>query len=103
MAADYAKERHQFGKPVGSFQAVKHLLADARVKLEFARPATYRAAWSLASAQPSVSHDASMAKAMASDAAELAEAGLEYLVLSPLDYELEQLDLWEEEILRHFR
>jgi probable F420-dependent oxidoreductase len=35
--------------------------------------------------------------------AELAEAGLEYLVLSPLDYELEQLGLWEEEILRHFR
>jgi probable F420-dependent oxidoreductase len=35
--------------------------------------------------------------------AELAAAGLEYLVLSPLDYELEQLDLWEEEIIRHFR
>ncbi len=72
MAAHYAKERHQFGKPIGSFQAVKHLLANARVALEFARPATYRAAWSLATAQPSLSHDASMAKAMASDAAELA-------------------------------
>jgi hypothetical protein len=60
---DYAKERQQFGKPIGSFQAVKHLLANARVKLEFARPATYRAAWSLATAQPTVSHDASMAKA----------------------------------------
>jgi alkylation response protein AidB-like acyl-CoA dehydrogenase len=72
MAADYAKDRQQFGKPIGSFQAVKHLLANARVKLEFARPATYRAAWSLATAQPSVSHDASMAKAMASDAADLA-------------------------------
>jgi len=35
--------------------------------------------------------------------AELAGAGLEYLMLSPLDYDLEQLDLWEEEILRHFR
>ena len=35
--------------------------------------------------------------------AELAEAGLEYLVLSPLDYDLTQLDLWEEEIVRHFR
>jgi alkanesulfonate monooxygenase SsuD/methylene tetrahydromethanopterin reductase-like flavin-dependent oxidoreductase (luciferase family) len=35
--------------------------------------------------------------------AELADAGLEYLVLSPLDYDLAQLDLWEEEILRHFR
>jgi alkylation response protein AidB-like acyl-CoA dehydrogenase len=72
MAAAYAKERHQFGKPIGSFQAVKHLLADARVSLEFARPATYRAAWSLATAQPSLSHDASMAKAMASDAADRA-------------------------------
>ena len=72
MAAHYAKERHQFGKPIGSFQAVKHLLANARVALEFARPATYRAAWSLASAQPTLTHDASMAKAMASDAADLA-------------------------------
>jgi alkylation response protein AidB-like acyl-CoA dehydrogenase len=72
MAAAYAKERHQFGKPIGSFQAVKHLLADARVALEFARPATYRAAWSLATAQSTLSHDASMAKAMASDAADRA-------------------------------
>jgi alkylation response protein AidB-like acyl-CoA dehydrogenase len=72
LAAAYAKERHQFGKPIGSFQAVKHHLANARVALEFARPATYRAAWSLATAQPSLSHDASMAKAMASDAADLA-------------------------------
>jgi alkylation response protein AidB-like acyl-CoA dehydrogenase len=72
MAADYAKERQQFGRPIGSFQAVKHLLANARVKLEFARPATYRAAWSLATAQPTVSRDASMAKALASEAADLA-------------------------------
>ncbi|MBV8492085.1 MAG: hypothetical protein JO162_01245, partial [Alphaproteobacteria bacterium] len=34
---------------------------------------------------------------------EMAEAGLEYAALSPLDYDLEQLDLWEEEIIRHFR
>jgi len=72
MTATYAKERHQFGKPIGSFQAVKHQLANARVALEFARPATYRAAWSLATAQPTLSHDASMAKAMASDASDLA-------------------------------
>jgi alkylation response protein AidB-like acyl-CoA dehydrogenase len=71
LASAYAKERHQFGKPIGSFQAVKHHLANARVALEFARPAAYRAAWSLATAQPSISHDASMAKAMASDAADL--------------------------------
>jgi alkylation response protein AidB-like acyl-CoA dehydrogenase len=72
MTAVYARERHQFGRPIGSFQAVKHHLANARVALEFARPATYRAAWSLATAQPTLPHDASMAKAMASDAADLA-------------------------------
>jgi alkylation response protein AidB-like acyl-CoA dehydrogenase len=74
MTAVYAKERHQFGKPIGSFQAVKHHLANAAVALEFARPAAYRAAWSLATAQPTLSHDASMAKAMASDAADLVAA-----------------------------
>ena len=42
------------------------------MRLELARPAAYRAAWSLATAQPTASGDASMAKAMASDAAELA-------------------------------
>jgi alkylation response protein AidB-like acyl-CoA dehydrogenase len=72
MTASYAKDRHQFGRAIGSFQAVKHHLAGARVALEFARPATYRAAWSLATAQPTLTHDASMAKAMASDAADLA-------------------------------
>jgi alkylation response protein AidB-like acyl-CoA dehydrogenase len=69
LAASYAKERHQFGKPIGSFQAVKHLLADALLGLEFARPAVYRAAWSLANAAPARARDASMAKAMASEAA----------------------------------
>ena len=72
MASDYAKERHQFGKPIGSFQAVKHHLADAAVRVEFARPAVYRAAWSLAEGEPDVSVHASMAKALASDAATLA-------------------------------
>jgi len=69
MAAAYAKERHQFGKPIGSFQAVKHLLADALLSLEFARPAVYRAAWSIAKDEPTRERDVSMAKALASDAA----------------------------------
>jgi len=69
MAATYAKERQQFGKAIGSFQAVKHLLADALLALEFARPAVYRAAWSLAHRSPDVLRDVSMAKALASDAA----------------------------------
>jgi alkylation response protein AidB-like acyl-CoA dehydrogenase len=69
MAADYARERHQFGRPVGSFQAVKHLLAGARVRLEFARPLVYAAAWSLEAGDPTGSRAASTAKAYASDAA----------------------------------
>ena len=69
MAAAYAKERQQFGKAIGSFQAVKHLLADALLGLDFARPAIYRAAWSLASGSADAGRDASMAKALASDAA----------------------------------
>jgi alkylation response protein AidB-like acyl-CoA dehydrogenase len=44
VASQYAKERHQFGVPIGSFQAVKHLLADAYVRAELARSATYAAA-----------------------------------------------------------
>ena len=69
LAADYARERHQFGRPIGSFQAVKHLLAGAQVKLEFARPVVYGAAWSLDAGEPDRSRSASVAKAYASDAA----------------------------------
>jgi len=72
MAAHYATERTQFGRPIGSFQAVKHLLADALVRVEFARPAVYRAAWSLDVGDADADVHASMAKALAADAAVLA-------------------------------
>lgn len=72
LTVGYVQERHQFGKPIGSFQAVKHHLADAALALEFARPAVRRAAWSVAHDDPTRGRDVSMAKAMASDAAELA-------------------------------
>lgn len=71
LTVGYVTERHQFGKPIGSFQAVKHHLADAALALEFARPAVWRAAWSVARAEPTRARDVSMAKAMANDAAEL--------------------------------
>ena len=71
LTVAYVKERQQFGVPVGSFQAVKHHLADAALALEFARPAVARAAWSVAHDAPTRARDVSMAKAMASDAAEL--------------------------------
>lgn len=72
LAVAYAKDRHQFGKPIGSFQAIKHHLASVAVKLEFARPAVYRAAHSLATAAATRSVDVSQAKAAADDAACLA-------------------------------
>lgn len=72
MTVGYVGERTQFGVPIGSFQAVKHHLADAALKLEFAGPAVHRAAWSLATGAPTSHRDVSMAKALASDAARLA-------------------------------
>jgi alkylation response protein AidB-like acyl-CoA dehydrogenase len=47
LAVDYAKSRMQFGRPIGSFQAVKHRLADMLVEAEHARSTAYHAVWSL--------------------------------------------------------
>ena len=69
MATEYAKERQQFGKVIGSYQAVKHHLATAFVGLEFARPAVYRASSDLASANPKTSLSIAHAKIAATDAA----------------------------------
>ncbi len=44
ISVAYAKDRTQFGKPIGSYQAVKHLIATAQVKIEFARPVVHAAA-----------------------------------------------------------
>jgi alkylation response protein AidB-like acyl-CoA dehydrogenase len=72
LTVGYVAERRQFGVPVGSFQAVQHHLADARLALEFARPLAYRAAWSLTHGDPDAAVHASMAKLQASAAAHVA-------------------------------
>jgi alkylation response protein AidB-like acyl-CoA dehydrogenase len=69
LTVRHVRERHQFGVPVGSFQAVKHQLADCLTELSFARPAVYRAAWSVAHDLPGREEDVSTAKALASEAA----------------------------------
>jgi alkylation response protein AidB-like acyl-CoA dehydrogenase len=69
MGVRYASERQQFGKPIGSYQAVKHLLANVAVRLEFARPVVYRAAFSVAHDTPTRAVDVSHAKLAAAEAA----------------------------------
>jgi alkylation response protein AidB-like acyl-CoA dehydrogenase len=69
LAVEYTSERKQFGKPIGSFQAVKHHLAAVKVKLEYARPVVQRAAHSVASGSSARGLHVSMAKLVACEAA----------------------------------
>lgn len=68
VTVEYVQEREQFGAPIGSFQAIKHHLADALLAVEFAKPLVHRAAYSVAFHLATASRDVSMAKAAASDA-----------------------------------
>ncbi len=68
LAVDYAKSRLQFGRPIGSFQAVKHKLADLLVDVEHARSAAYHAAWALTDGSDDPALAASIAQATASAA-----------------------------------
>jgi alkylation response protein AidB-like acyl-CoA dehydrogenase len=67
MAVDYAKNRVQFGRPIGSFQAIKHKCADMVIDVDGSRFITYRAAWHLANGLEA-SREIAMAKAWTSDA-----------------------------------
>ena len=69
MSVDYAKQRSQFGRAIGSYQAIKHKLADVHIALELARPLVFGAALSLADDSPNTARDVSAAKAAAADAA----------------------------------
>jgi alkylation response protein AidB-like acyl-CoA dehydrogenase len=68
MSVDYAMSRLQFGRPIGSFQAVKHKLADLLVDLEHARSAAYHAVWSLSDGSDDPALAVSIAQATASAA-----------------------------------
>ncbi len=75
LAVEYAKERVQFGRPIGSFQAVKHRCADMLVDVEGIRSTAYWAAWCLEAGDPDQSIAASTAKTWAADASKRVMAG----------------------------
>ena len=68
LAAEYAKDRVQFGRPIGSFQAVKHRCADMLVDVEGMRSTAFWAAWCIGAGDPEASVAASTAKIWCSDA-----------------------------------
>ena len=68
MAVEYAKQRQQFGRPMGAYQAVSHRCAQMLLEVESARSATYAAAWAADASPETLPLAASTAKAYASDA-----------------------------------
>ncbi len=72
LAVDYAKQRTQFGRVIGSYQAIKHKLADVHIAVDLARPLIYGAALSLADGSADTARDVSAAKVAAAEAALLA-------------------------------
>ena len=78
MTVDYAKLRVTFGKPIGSYQGVKHQAADMLVAIENAKSLTYYAAWAVDEGEPDAELAVSMAKAACSDMArKVAGAGIQ--------------------------
>jgi len=67
-AAEYAKQRQQFGQPIANFQAVQFMLADMAIKIETARMMVWKAAWLTDQGRPN-SYESSIAKCYASDIA----------------------------------
>ncbi len=67
LSIQYARERVQFGKPIGSFQAVKHKCVDMMVAIENARSLSYHAAWAVDERNREAAKSLAMAKAYASD------------------------------------
>jgi alkylation response protein AidB-like acyl-CoA dehydrogenase len=68
LSVAYAKERHQFGRPIGSFQAIKHKCANMLLQVESARSAAYYAGWAAACGESELPALAALAKSYCSEA-----------------------------------
>jgi alkylation response protein AidB-like acyl-CoA dehydrogenase len=66
LATEYAKDRKQFGRPIGAFQAIAHMLADMATEVEACRTLTWRAAWMVSTGQDAL-REITMAKLMSSE------------------------------------
>ncbi|HXX02952.1 MAG TPA: acyl-CoA dehydrogenase family protein [Xanthobacteraceae bacterium] len=95
LAVGYAKERKQFGRPIGSFQAIAHMLADLEAQVEAAWALTLRAAWRVTRGEDALK-DITMAKLLASEAyVKATEVGMQ--VMGGYGYNMEF------DMQRHFR
>lgn len=95
LALDYAKKRVQFGRPIGSFQAIGHMLSDMQTEVDCARLLVYRAAWMMDQGMK-CSKEVSMAKLFGSETyAKIANQGMQ--IMGGYGYTLEY------EMQRHFR
>ncbi|OFZ87194.1 MAG: hypothetical protein A2V78_04245 [Betaproteobacteria bacterium RBG_16_64_18] len=95
LAVQYAKERKQFGRPIGSNQALAHMLADMQAELEAARTLTWRAAWMVAEGGDAL-REITMAKLLSSEAyVKAANMGMQ--VMGAYGYNMEY------DMQRHYR
>jgi alkylation response protein AidB-like acyl-CoA dehydrogenase len=95
MALEHSKQRMQFGRPIGTFQAIGHMLADMQTEVDAARLLTYRAAWMYDQGMPCMK-EVSMAKLFGSETyARLSNQGMQ--IMGGYGYSLEY------DMQRHFR
>jgi alkylation response protein AidB-like acyl-CoA dehydrogenase len=95
MAVQFAKERRQFGRPIGSNQAIAHMLADMQTKVEAARALMWQAAWKVSAGEDAL-REITMAKLFSSETyAEVANLGMQ--ILGAYGYSMEIA------MQRHFR
>lgn len=95
LAVEHARSRRQFGRAIGEFQAIGHLLADLAAELEAARTLTWRAAWMVSEGQDAL-REISMAKLLTSELyAKVASQGMQVMGAQAFSMELD--------MQRHFR
>ncbi len=96
LALQYAKDRKQFGRPIGTFQAIAHMLADMQTEVEAARTMVWRAAWMVVQEKQDALEKISMAKLLASEAyVKVANMGMQ--IFGGYGYNMEF------DMQRHFR